>query len=121
MTGREIANQLTSDLLVEIPKRFPGCRVWRANVAAVRTANGGFMRAGVPGQCDISGISGKLAGGRRVEVEVKSGKDRMSVVQLAWRQMILDSGGIHVVARELEPALNDLRWQMGGGTAASSL
>ncbi len=114
MTNHELTKQLTSDLLIEIPKRFPGCRVWRANVAAARTANGGFMRAGVPGQADISGIS---SAGKRIEIEIKIGADRMSVKQLNWRRMILEAGGVHVVAGEFEPALNDLRWQLGGGLA----
>lgn len=116
MTNHELAKQLTSDLLIEIPKRFPGCRVWRANVAAVRTSNGGFMRAGVPGQADLSGVAD--GSGRRIEIEIKIGPDRMSPKQIAWRDMILKAGGIHVVARELERALQDLGNQLLGGTVS---
>ena len=101
---------LTNDLLLEIPKRFPGARVWRAGVLVGRTLDGKrIVRAGLPGSADISGI---VPGGRRIEVEVKFGKDRMSEIQIAFRAMILRAGGIHVIAREIEQAMRDLEAQL---------
>ena len=125
------SNCLTAMLLVEIPKRFPGARCWRNNVgsglpiAAVRTAMNHLhagripqalgvlssrpVHFGIKGQADISGV---VAGGRRLEVEVKVGPDRMREDQEAFRAMILRAGGIHVIARDLEQAIKDIEAQL---------
>ena len=108
--------KLTADILVQAPKRFPGVRVWKAGVFTGRTLDGSrIVSAGLKGSADVSGISpidapgGK---GRRIEIEVKFGKDRMHGRQPAFREMILDAGGIHVIARELEQAMRDLGEQL---------
>lgn len=96
------ANELTSKLLIEIPKRFPSVRVWRNNrVDAMVAGRGGKMRrvsAGIDGQADISGIMGPS--GRRLEIEVKVGRDQMRHSQAAFELMIQSHGGVYLVARD---------------------
>ena len=107
------ANELTAALLIEIPKRFPNIRVWRNNrVDAMAVGRNGKLRrikAGLDGQADISGIIGPT--GRRLEIEVKVGKDSQSQDQQAFDAMITGHGGLYFVARDLETTLSLL----GGG------
>jgi predicted RecB family endonuclease len=109
------ANPLTAELLVRIPERFPQARVWRNNrIKAMAVGRGGRPRmvdAGVNGQADISGIAGPL--GRRLEIEVKAGKDVLSQDQIRFGNMIRERGGVYLVAREVDLTLNALAEQLG--------
>jgi hypothetical protein len=104
------AGNITALLLIEIPERFPGCRVWRQNVVAAKAGNR-FVRAGLPGMADISGIA--PPSGARIEIEVKAGRDTMSESQEDWRKMIIETGGIHIIARDVESALTQLKYEIG--------
>lgn len=100
------ARAITAQLLVQIPERFPQARVWRVNVAAsVNAQTGQVFRSGLRGMADISGIG---PGGVRIEIEVKAGRDKMRPEQEAWRAMILRHGGIHIIARDVDQALDEL-------------
>jgi hypothetical protein len=100
------ANLLTNVLLKSIPKHFPA-RVWRQNViAALRGSQ--FIRSGRPGMADISGIIEVNGAGIRLEVEVKIGRDDLGKPQRNFRDMILELGGIYLVAREEAQLLKDL-------------
>ena len=61
---------------------------------------------GVKGQADITGI---LPGGRRLEVEVKAGHDRMRPDQERFGQMIRTAGGIYVVSRDEKQAGEEVK------------
>lgn len=108
------ANAITAGLLVELPKRYRNIRVWRNNrVKTMAVGKGGKQRmisAGIDGQADISGIIGPF--GRRVEVEVKAGSDRLSDAQKAFRSMILGLGGVYVEARSVEAGIAELERQL---------
>jgi hypothetical protein len=117
------ANQITSGLLIEIPKRFGGAVVmWRNNrIKAKAIGRGGALRmvsAGVDGQADLSGIahvrySGlKKIAGVRVEIEVKGPRDRQSPQQRNFQQMIESHGGIYLLARDAESALAELETRL---------
>lgn len=56
------------------------------------------IRFGVPGQADISGL---VMGGRRLEIEVKTGTGKLHEGQKNFREMIMDLGGIHIECRQL--------------------
>lgn len=103
----EAANLLTAELLIEIPKRYLHIRLWRNNrVKAMAIGRGGkprLLNAGVNGQADCSGIVGPS--GRRLEIEVKVGKDPMREAQKDFREMVLSHGGVYVVAHTLEGGL----------------
>lgn len=84
-------------------------RVWRNNSGvAMMKGRGGRMRTvkfGVTGQADLSGI---LAGGRRLEIEVKTEKGRQSREQIAFGRMITTMGGLYILARSVEDVINSL-------------
>ena len=73
-------------------------RLWRANVLAARMGNR-FVRAGVPGQADLTGI---LPDGRRLEAETKSATGRQTEDQRNFQRMIERFGGVYVLARSVE-------------------
>lgn len=100
------ANQMTTTLLVEIPKRFPQVRVWRQNSGALKDATGRVVRYGIVGGGDVSGIAGP--NGRRIEIEVKAGKDKMSEQQELFGEMIHNAGGVYLVVRDVDVALEEL-------------
>ena len=115
------ANEITAALLIAIPKRFPGVRVWRQNTGggvgmstvhqavalirsgmyaqAIKLLTSRPMTWGIDGCGDISGIG---PGGRRIEIEVKAGRDRQSEAQKNFERMIKDLGGVYLIARGVE-------------------
>jgi hypothetical protein len=74
---------------------LPRMRLWRANVGAARIGNR-LIRFGVPGQADLTGI---LADGRRLEIEVKSLTGRQTPQQVAFGRTIEKLNGIYILAR----------------------
>jgi len=76
----------------------PDMRLWRANAGAARIGRR-FIRFGVPGQADLSGI---LRDGRRLEIEVKSPTGRQTPDQRAFQALIERFGGVYVLARAVE-------------------
>lgn len=113
------ANELTAALLIEIPKRFPNLRVWRANrIKALAIGRGGkprMINAGVDGQGDVTGIAAVTLPccqrliGLKIEFEIKAGRDRQSQAQKDFQAMIESHGGIYILARDVEQALGELR------------
>ena len=88
-------------------------RIWRSHPGGA-TVQGRFIRFGIPGQADLTGIlpvvqvlicphcEGELstpALGVRLEVEVKTETGRLSKDQKNFQGMIERFGGIYVVAR----------------------
>lgn len=121
---------LTNKIILAVVDEFPGSRLWRANVGravpvsavqeAVRLIRQGKLRAaetalsygrgvsfGVIGQADITGIL--APGGKRLEIEVKTGSDKPSDQQLRFAAMIRAAGGIYVVARSVDDAIEGVR------------
>ena len=90
-------SQIQNEIMREFATR-PDMRLWRANVLAARM-HGRLVRAGVPGQADLSGI---LADGRRLEIEVKSETGRLSEDQKRFGEMITRFGGVYIVARSVK-------------------
>ncbi len=124
------ANKITADLLLAIPRRFEGARVWRRNVGvgvgmdtvkrAISlmqtmnfTAAATLLRSrpitfGIPGEPDIDGIIPINGYGVRLGIEVKTSKDRLSEAQINFGEMLTRAGGIHIVARSVEDCLDVL-------------
>lgn len=104
------ANDLTASLLCEIPKHFPGARVWRNNrVKAMVTGRNGkprMINAGIDGQGDITGIMPPY--GQRIEIEVKIGADKQSEAQKNFEAMCHATGAAYIVARSVEQCIKDL-------------
>lgn len=95
-------SKLVAEVLIALGARAD-CRVWRSNSGVAKNrATGAFVRFGVPGQGDVSGI---LRGGRRLEIELKTPRGRQSEEQLAFQQMIERFGGLYVLARSVDDAV----------------
>jgi hypothetical protein len=103
-------NDLTNRIILAVESRFPGSRVWRQNRVEAMALGRGKPRhvsAGIDGQGDITGVL--APSGRRIEIEVKAGKDRQSDSQKAFERMIRQAGGIYVLARSVEQCLADIK------------
>lgn len=88
---------LVQSILIEFGSR-PTLRLWRVNTGAA-LGRAGFVRFGLPGMADISGI---MQGGRRIEIECKTATGRQSPEQKRWQAMIEKFGGLYVLARSVE-------------------
>ncbi len=129
-TQQLTTNAITKKILLEIPRAFPGSRLWRANTGAgvpysvVREAirlltQGNIAECvaylsrqrtvtfGIPGQADTSGIL--APNGRRLEIEVKNAGDRMRPEQITFQQMVQRTGGVYVVVGSFEEAVERVR------------
>lgn len=74
---------------------LPFCRIWPNNTGAVASADKKrFIRYGLKGSADISGI---LEGGRRLEIEVKTGEAKQSCRQVDFQRMIEKFGGVYIL------------------------
>ena len=62
-----------------------------------------IIRYGVIGSADISGI---MVGGKRIEIEVKTGKAQQSEQQKNFQSMINMMGGFYFVARSVSDAVD---------------
>jgi hypothetical protein len=105
-------NNLTNAIIAGISDRRIGT-AWRNNrIDAMAAGRGGKLRrvsAGIDGQADITGI---MLDGRRLEIEVKNGRDQQSDKQVAFQRMIESHGGVYVVARDVERCLDWLQERM---------
>ncbi len=98
----ETANRITANIL-RIINYQPGCVAYRINNVGVFDAAKGVHRAGntEKGLPDIwACIKGKF-----VTIEVKAGKDRMSVDQQARRFEIEKAKGTYLIARSTDDFL----------------
>lgn len=90
-------SKLVAEILNEFGSGY-GIRIWQQNTGAAKRGRA-FIRFGVPGQADISGIT---ADGRRVEIECKTGEGKRKKEQVRWGKMIEGMNGVYVLARSLE-------------------
>jgi len=94
-------------LLLAHANLLPRCRVWRANVGAVKTPKG-WLKFGRVGQADITGLIGLH--GRRLEIECKRLQGgKQSDEQRAFELEITNAGGLYILARDFEPTMEILR------------
>ena len=134
-------NQLTNQLLTELPRQFPDIVLWRQNtgrglgLSLVKSAiqallKGDHMTAlrilrtrpiafGVPGAADLNGFLAPH--GRSVQIEVKNEatKDEISEQQIRFREMCLRMGAVHIEAHTLEQCAEELRLATHTGSCMS--
>ena len=79
---------------------------WRNNTGAYCPAPGRFVRFGLKGSADITGL---LKGGRRLEIEVKAPKGHLTEEQEAFGAMVTKMGGLYIEARSVEDVQTALR------------
>jgi hypothetical protein len=112
----QLETPLMKEILLQIGSR-PDVRLWRNNVGAAKgrgkQGREYFVRFGLPGSADLSGL---LANGRRLEVEVKRPKGgRHAEEQKSFGAMIERFGGLYVLARsvdDVERAVNTALYGM---------
>lgn len=93
MTEKQVQNEI----LRYLATRGDELRAWRSSTGVARAIDDDrIMRFGVNGQADISGI---LADGTRLEIEVKNKCGRQSEEQRNFQAMILSMGGLYILAR----------------------
>jgi len=73
-------------------------RLWRANAGGAQFGKR-FVRFGVKGQADLTGVM--LPGGRRIEIEVKAPTGRQSREQRDFQAMIEKFNGVYILARSV--------------------
>lgn len=106
MTETELQRQIIDAL-----SAIKGVVIWRSNTGASRSG-GRFVRFGVAGQGDITGL---LPGGRRLEVEVKTPTGIVSLAQQEFGERINMHGGLWFVARSVDEAVNTVLQAIQGG------
>lgn len=93
------------DLFIrELQQRLP-CRLWRNHVGQVEDRFGRTHRFGVPGSGDLQGwikVEGRAV---HLEVEVKGPRGRQRPGQRAHQSLVDAWGGIYVVARSVDEAV----------------
>lgn len=129
-------NDLTNKLLLELPRRYPGSRLFRRQVGqfygvgtvmAMRRAldqhsvemavkvlqQSRPITVGVPGEPDCMGWLKRPLAGEHVAItlgcEIKTGKDRLTTEQKLYRDMMQECGGLWFEVRELAQFWVDLR------------
>ena len=106
---RKLEDEIQAEILLGIGKDFSdSIRAWRNNTGSLKIDNR-FVRFGLKGQADISGI---MEGGRRLEIEVKTSKGVQSQAQKDYDQMITKFGGIYLLARDYETVKRYLKYAL---------
>lgn len=95
MTENEIQKAILERLAL-----IPGLVFWRSN-SGVSRSGGRFVRFGLPGQGDITGI---LPGGRRFELEVKTATGKLSPEQVEFGAKVNAAGGLWACVRSVDEA-----------------
>lgn len=73
----------------------------RMNVGAFKTAGGGFMRCGKPGQADLLCYSQRGL----YWIEVKGPKGKQSELQKAFEDEVKDRGMVYILARSVHDVM----------------
>lgn len=110
--------RLVDDILYAVGS-LPNVRLWPRHVGGFAAIgdrlNPKFVRYGIPGESDLQGII--KPSGRYLCIEVKTGSGKLSKAQRAWRDMIIEFGGLHIVARNLDDAVSAIQDAINGGTS----
>jgi hypothetical protein len=94
-----------------------GARIFRNNVGVFKTAAGGRIRTGLcVGSSDLIGLTPRVITadmlGRQVAIftaiEVKSAKGGLKKEQKAFLAMVKNAGGIAIVARNVDEAIQKI-------------
>lgn len=107
-------SEVQADLLAHFGA-LPWLRIWRNNVGkAYPVGQASLLKQGkscrpvmfgVVGSADIMGI---LVGGRALAIEVKLAGQKLRPEQIAWRDMFVRFGGLHIVATCIEDVYRGL-------------
>lgn len=102
--------KLLDEILLAVGS-MPEVRLWPRHVGCARHLHtGGIIRYGVVGESDLDGI---LQGGRRLAIEVKSGRGRLSKEQMRWRDMLIKYNALYIEARSVAQVLKEINDALG--------
>jgi hypothetical protein len=90
------------DILIELSKN-ENIRVWKSQVAMAKVGSR-YLKFGVKGLPDITGIIRVRDRGIFLGIEAKTGKAVQSIQQKKFEQMIKKLGGFYMVARSVDDA-----------------
>lgn len=103
--GIEHSN-LISEILVALSQK-QNVRVWRNETGTARTMSGNrVISYGLEGSSDILGILGPS--GRLLCIECKLGKDKQRDKQKNFERMVVERGGIYILARRAQDVFDVL-------------
>ena len=95
-------------IMLAIQQAFPTALILRQNTGVARDPRGQVIKFGTPGQGDLRCVIDGLA----IEIEVKTETGRQSKAQKNYEAALRRAGGIYILARSPEDALEQLRCQM---------
>ncbi len=93
-------SELLAAILLDLGTH-PDCKIWRNNRGNAEMPGGRWVKFGVDGQGDISGI---IRGGRRWEIETKTRTGKQRDSQRLFQAMIESMGGLYTIARSVDDA-----------------
>jgi hypothetical protein len=102
--------QLVKTALALLKLHCPTGVFYRTNTGAFAGEYNGrkrFVKFGVPGLADITGV---LPGGRALYVECKSAKGKQSPAQAAFQQAVEAADALYVLIYSLHDFAKDLSW-----------
>lgn len=84
----------------------PDCTLWRNNTGKLlNPRTGRWVSFGLPGSGDALGI---LQGGRFLAIETKTARGQLRPEQIAFRAMVERRGGLYVLARSVDDAVEEV-------------
>lgn len=95
--------------LMKLEQGGAPCYFWRHNVGAAIDRTGRRIKFGVAGQADLLGT----VRGRFVAIETKTAIGRVSQEQREWGARVTAAGGLYIVARNLDDAMNPVMELLG--------
>ncbi len=96
---------LVNSLLLALAPRADLGKFWKQATGAIQNIDGAYIRYGLVGSADISGI---LRTGQRCEIEAKTGAGVQSKEQKNFQAMIAEYNGVYIVARDIPSVLTTL-------------
>ena len=98
-------SDLVNQILISIGM-LPFVRVWKNATGAYQDDRGLWVRYGLPGSADITGVLNHSSGvGLRLEIECKTGNAVQSKIQKNFQTMIINMGGLYLLARDAQSSV----------------
>ena len=97
-------------ILIGLCAKYKNGLFYRRNVGVMKTKDG-FVKFGLPGMGDISGIINGMA----IEIEVKSEKGKQSEQQKNWQIAVERAGGIYILTNSVEDCISKVELSIKRG------
>lgn len=104
-------SEILSQILIALG-RDPRCFIFRNNTGALPDRHGRLIRYGLVGSADILGCL--RPSGRFLAIEVKTKTGIQSTEQQAFQRTLIAAGGIYLLARSVQDALDGVTLYSSG-------